>query len=155
MRNKQELMTSHHFPMTRLRKCISEWHTVVESGGWMHHAVAWAYGNKGLNSLSFFPSKFSNRNVLQNWPFSAGRPLCHKAWYWGSSAPPAKRAVDLSWWGKSASRWAHMHTETAVGWSPCFLRCYLGDRQQKIWKMAQATTKGWKTRATALSHPWI
>jgi hypothetical protein len=45
--------------------------------------------------LRLWPSMFSNRDVVQNWPFSAGRPLCPKARSWGSSAPAKSMPVTV------------------------------------------------------------
>jgi hypothetical protein len=68
----------------------------------------WLLRNKMLQVLWFLlllsltmTIIFSNRDVVQNWPFSAGCLLCPKALSWGLSAP-AKSAVDLSWLGRSA-----------------------------------------------------
>jgi hypothetical protein len=82
------------------------WNVLMDIGEWgrisllWHHKAISSYGADALPSSIFFcvrlwPVYFQKRNVLQNWPLSAGRPLCPKARSWGSLAPP-KRAVNLS-----------------------------------------------------------
>jgi hypothetical protein len=70
------------------------------------HSVRWSWNSKGnwvcdghLYQLRYYNfcvwlwSIFSNRDVLQNWPFSACRLLCPKAWSW-RPLTPAKGTVS-------------------------------------------------------------
>jgi hypothetical protein len=72
------------------------------------HTSRWGVFQDTSSYSAFGYDHLNSQTVLHNWPFSACRHLCPKAWCWGLLAL-AKGAVDLPWWGRYSrrvGRWA-------------------------------------------------